>query len=223
MELDFAVVWDHWPQLLQGVKVTTLAFLIALSVGAPLAALVCAGTLRETGVLAGIARGYVTVFRTIPEIVLIFWMFYCLPPLVGVRPTPTIGVLFGSLALALVSAAYLAEIYRGGIQSVDRGQWEATKALALPRRTVWLRVIIPQATRISVPPFINFLTELLKGTTLLATVGVADLALQAYVLGAQTFRYLEFLTAIAVVYFIIIFPIARFSEWVEHRLSATTR
>jgi His/Glu/Gln/Arg/opine family amino acid ABC transporter permease subunit len=223
MELDFGVVGDHWPELLQGVRITALAFAIALGIGAPLAALVCAGTLRQTGVLARLSRGYVTLFRTIPEIVLIFWMFYCLPPLVGVRPTPTIGVLFGSLALALVSAAYLSEIYRGGIQSVSRGQWEASRALALPPWTVWWRVVIPQATRISVPPFINFLTELLKGTTLLATVGVADLALKAYVLGAQTFRYMEFLSAIALIYFVIIFPVARFAEYIERRLAVAAR
>lgn len=223
MELEFGIVLDRWPELWAGVKVTLLAFVIALGLGLPLAALVCAGTLREKGALAAVARGYVTVFRTIPEIVLIFWMFYCLPPLVGVRPTPTIGILFGSLALALVAGAYLAEIFRAGVQSVGRGQWEAAGALALPRRTVWTRVVIPQATRLCVPPFINFLTELLKGTTLLATVGVADLALRAYVLGSQTFRYLEFLTAIAVIYFVIIFPLARLAEHVERRLAVGTR
>jgi His/Glu/Gln/Arg/opine family amino acid ABC transporter permease subunit len=220
MELDFGVVWERWPELLQGVRITVLAFLIALGLGVPLAALVCAGTLRKRGFWAGFARGYVTVFRTIPEIVLIFWMFYCLPPLLGIQVN---GILSGSLALALVSGAYLAEIFRGGIQSVARGQWEAAGALALPRWTVWRRVVIPQATRISVPPFINFLTELLKGTTLLATVGVADLALKAYVLGAQTFRYLEFLTAIALIYFVIIFPVARLAEAVERRLAVATR
>jgi hypothetical protein len=92
--------------------------------------------------------------------VLIFWMFYCLPPLLGVQVP---GLLSGALALALVSAAYLAEIFRGGIQSVSKGQWEAASSLALPRRVVWTKVIVPQAIRISVPPFINFLTELLKG------------------------------------------------------------
>jgi len=172
---------------------------------------------------AALARGYVTVFRTIPEIVLIFWMYYCLPPLLGVPPTPWMGILMGSLALALVSGAYLAEIFRAGIQSVSRGQWEAAGALALPRRTLWTRVVIPQATRIGVPPFINFLTELLKGTTLLATVGVADLALKAYVLGGQTFRYLEFLSAIALIYFVVIFPVARLAEHVERRLALATR
>ena len=79
--------------------------------------------------------------------------------------------------------------------------------------------MIPQAARLAIPPFINHLTELLKGTTLLATIGVTDLALRAYVLGAQTFRYLEFLTAIAVIYFVIIFPVARLAEHVERRLA----
>ncbi len=220
MELDFGVVLDRWPELMAGVRITVLAFLIALAIGVPLAVLICAGTLRDRGFWAGLARGYVTVFRTIPEIVLIFWMFYCLPPLLGFNVS---GIVSGSFALALVSGAYLSEIFRGGIQSVGKGQWEAAGALALPRRTVWLRVVVPQATRISVPPFINFLTELLKGTTLLATVGVADLALKAYVLGAQTFRYLEFLTAIAVIYFVIIFPVARLAEHVERRLALSTR
>ena len=223
MELEPGVVAQHLPALLAGARITVTSFAIALALGLVIAALVCAGRLRERGVVARLAGGYVTVFRVIPEAVLIFWMFYCLPPLVGVRPTPTIGILFGSLALTLVAGAYLSEIFRAGIQSVGRGQWEAAGALALPRRTVWMRVVIPQATRLSVPPFINFLTELLKGTTLLATVGVADLALKAYVLGSQTFRYLEFLSAIAVIYFVIIFPLARLSEHVERRLAVATR
>ena len=220
MELDLGVVLDNLPPLLAGAQVTLLAFAIALGIGAPLAMLVCAGRLSRRAWAARLCSGYVTVFRVIPETVLIFWMFYCLPPLTGFQVP---GMLSGSLALALVSAAYLAEIFRAGIQSVGAGQWEAATALALPRWTTWSRVVVPQAARFATPPFINFLTELLKGTTLLATIGVADLALRAYVLGSQTFRYLEFLTAIAVIYFVIIFPLARLAEWMEHRLAAAAR
>lgn len=220
MELDPGVVAQHWPALLAGARVTVIAFATALAMGLPLAALICAGRLRGRGVLARLAGGYVTVFRVIPEAVLIFWMFYCLPPLTGYQVS---GLWSGSLALALVSGAYLAEIFRAGVESVPSGQWEAAKALALPRRVTWTRVVIPQALRLALPPFVNFLTELLKGTTLLATIGVADLALQAYVLGAQTFRYLEFLTAIALVYFVIIFPVARLAEAMERRLAAGSR
>ena len=220
MELEPGIVLRYLPQILDGARISVIAFVLALAIGTPLAALICAGRLRRRGIVARLAGGYVTVFRVIPEAVLIFWMFYCLPALTGYNVS---GMFSGTLALALVSAAYLAEIFRAGIQSVDAGQWEAAKALALSRRTLWFRIVIPQAARLATPPFINFLTELLKGTTLLATIGVADLALQAYVLGAQTFRYLEFLTAIAVIYFVIIFPIARFAEWMEHRLAAGTR
>lgn len=220
MELDWGIIGQHWPALLEGARITVIAFALSLALGLPLAALVCAGRLRGSGALAAMARGYVTLFRTIPEIVLIFWMFYCVPPLLGVN----IGGLWtGSLALALVTGAYLSEIFRAGIESVAKGQWEAASALALPRATVWRRIVLPQAARIALPPFINFLTELLKGTTLLATIGVADLALKAYVLGAQTFRYMEFLTAIAFVYFIIIFPVARLAEAIERRLALATR
>lgn len=220
MEFDAGIVLRNLPQLLEGARISVIAFVMALAMGAPLAVLICAGRLRRTGSLARLSAGYVIVFRVIPEAVLIFWMFYCLPPLTGYQIS---GLWSGTLALGLVSAAYLAEIFRAGIASVNPGQWEAAKALALPRRTVWWRIVIPQATRLSTPPFVNFLTELLKGTTLLATIGVTDLALQAYVLGAQTFRYLEFLTAIAIIYFIIIFPVARFAEWMERRLAAGTR
>lgn len=220
MELDWGVVWRSLPQLLEGLKLTVLSFAIALAIGAPLGMLVCAGRIREKGFAARLAGGYVTVFRTLPEIVLIFWMFYCLPPLLGYSLS---GLSAGSLALGLVGGAYLGEIFRAGVQSVPEGQWEAATALALPRLTTWSRVIAPQAAKLAIPPFINYLTELLKGTTLLATIGVAELALKSYVLGAQTFRYLEFLTAIAVFYFIIIFPVARFAEHIERRLAAGTR
>ena len=220
MEFDFGIIWRSLPELLQGLKITVVAFFMALGLGLPVAVLICAGRLRETSLLARLAGGYVSVFRTIPEMILIFWMFYCLPTISGLSIS---GLASGTIALGLAAGAYLSEIFRAGVQSVPPGQWEAAKALALPRRTLWASIVIPQAARLSIPPFINYLTELLKGTTLLASIGVAELALKSYVLGAQTFRYLEFLTAIAMLYFVIIFPIARLAERVEHRLAAAMK
>jgi His/Glu/Gln/Arg/opine family amino acid ABC transporter permease subunit len=216
MELNFDIVWSNLPALLDGVRITGAAFALSLAIGLPLGMLLCGLRLRRRGWLAGLATGYVTTFRTIPELVLIFWMFYCLPPLLDFRVS---GLLSGSVALGLVAGAYLCEIFRGGVQSIDPGQWEASRALALPRWVTWTRIVVPQAARLSIPPFINYMTELLKGTTLLATIGVADLAFKAYTLGAQTFRYFEFLTAIALLYFVVIFPVARLAEHVERRLA----
>jgi His/Glu/Gln/Arg/opine family amino acid ABC transporter permease subunit len=220
MQFDTGIILKNLPELMSGAWITLASFLIAIGIGVPLGGLICALRLREGAIASGFAQGYIVVLRVIPEAVLIFWMFYCLPPLTGYNLS---GLMSGSLALGLIAAAYLAEIFRAGIQAIPRGQWEAAAALALPRRVVWSRIILPQAARLATPPFVNLLTEILKGTTLLATIGVADLALKAYSLGAQSFRYLEFLTAIAVIYFVIIFPIARFAEWVERRLAITTR
>ena len=219
MDFNFNIVLSNLPTLMDGLKITLLSFTIALAIGFPLGLILCGMRLRKTGFAARLAQGYVAVFRAIPEMVMIFWMFYCLPPLIGFKLS---GLTSGSLALGLVSGAYLCEIFRGAVQSVAKGQWEVSDALALPRRAIWLRVVTPQAAKLAIPPFINHMTELLKGTTLLATIGVAELALRSYVLGAQTFRYFEFLTAIALIYFVVIFPVARFAEHIERKLAKAT-
>ncbi len=219
MEFQIDIVTRNLGPLAAGAWVTLQSFVIALAIGLPVGAGLCALRLRG-GWGGSVAQGAIVVLRVIPEAVLIFWFFYSLPPLTGLQVP---GLLSGSLALGLVAGAYLAEIFRAGIQSVAKGQWEAAAALALPRRIVWSRIVIPQAAQVATPPFVNLLTEVLKGTTLLATIGVADLALQAYVLGAQTFRYLEFLTAIALIYFIIIWPVARLADRVEARLASGSR
>lgn len=216
MDLNFNVIQSNLDVLWQGAQITLAAFLLSLAIGLPLGVLLTLCRLRETGFLFRLAYVYVTLFRAIPEMVLIFWMYFCLPVITETRIS---GFWSGSVALGLVAGAFLCEIFRGGVNSVPGGQWEAANSLALPRLAIWFRVVIPQAARLAIPPFINYMTELIKATTLLATIGVADLALKAYLLGAQTFRYFEFLTAIAVVYFIIIFPIARYSEYIERRLA----
>ena len=208
--LDFAwlgkfclpLPWASWTPLWP----SALGFAIAMPAGLVLAA----GRTRGRWWPSQPIMAVVDVARFTPLLVRVVWLHFALPACTG-RPLP-----------ANVSA-YVREILCAGIVPTPPGQWEAARAMALPARVTWTRVVIPQATRLALPPFVNFLTELLKGTTLLATIGVADLALKAYVLGAQTFRYLEFLTAIAIIYFVIIFPVARLAEWMEHRLAAATR
>ena len=180
---------------------------------------ICALRLGPSRAGRRIATLYVTVFRTIPDIALIVCMFHCLPPLHGLRVS---GLASNSLALAFVSGAYLGEIFRAGMQSVAPGQRDAAHAPALPRRAIWARVVVPRAARLAIPPFVDPMTDLVRGATLLATNGVAVPALKAYVLGAQTFRCLEFLMAIAAVYFVVVFPVARLAERIGRRLAAAT-
>ena len=214
MDFRLGVVLANYPPLLEGVVLTLWAAAVALSIGVVLGALGCAVRLSERPLLDRAVRGYVLFFRTTPEMVLIFWGYFCVPYLFKLKVS---GFWIGAVVLGLVAAAYLTEIFRAGVHAVPRGQVEATLALGLRRYPRWRFVILPQALRLMVPPLVNYFTELLKNTTLLSSIGVAELALQAYLLGGQTYRYVEFLSAIALIYFAIIFPLSMASRRLEQR------
>jgi ABC-type amino acid transport system permease subunit len=151
--------------------------------------------------------------------VLIFWSYFCIPLIFHIRVS---GLLVGSVVLGLVAAAYFAEIFRAGIEGVSRGQIEAARSLGLRGFPQWRYVILPQALRLMIPPLVNYFTELIKNTTLLAGIGVAELSLEAYLLGGQTYRYVEFLSAIALVYFAVIFPVSLWSRRLEAKFQAAS-
>ena len=212
MNFNIGVLEANYPALLGGLMVTCLATAIALSIGFVVAVVMVVLRLAGGKWARRFVDAYLTFFRTTPEMVLIFWAYFCLPAVLGIQMS---GLTAGSLSLGLVTGAYLAEIFRAGIQSVPKGQFEAGRALGLSRFALWTRVVLPQGVPLMTPPFINYLTELIKNTTLLAAIGVAELAYVAYNLGAQTFRYFEFITAIGIGYFLVIFPISLLSRRLE--------
>jgi His/Glu/Gln/Arg/opine family amino acid ABC transporter permease subunit len=216
MSFEWTVIWSHWDALLRGFGMSLAITSVALAIGVTLGLVLCASRLSGRRGVAGAARGYITFFRITPEMVLIFWAYFCLPPLFDLRLSAWLS---GTLALGLVAAAYLAEIFRAGIEAVPRGQIEAAKALGLGPVPRWLRILLPQAIRRMAPAFLNYLTEILKNSTLLAGIGVAELAYEAYTLGAMTYRYLELFTAIGVLFFAIIFPLSLLTRWREAELA----
>jgi His/Glu/Gln/Arg/opine family amino acid ABC transporter permease subunit len=219
MNLGFAAIADNSSALFGGLLLTCLSTAIALAVGligAPVLHLLRSSHISAAG---WAVNAYISFFRTTPEMVLIFWAYFCLPVAIGWQAS---GLAAGSVTLGLVAAAYLAEILRAGIESVPKGQFEAARSLGLHAFSLWTRVVLPQATPVMMGPFVNYLTELIKNTTLLAAVGVGELAFVAYTLGSRTYRYFEFITAVGVCYFALIFPIsmlAHFLEW--RRVKAT--
>jgi polar amino acid transport system permease protein len=219
MDFDYHLIAQHLPELLSGLAVTLAAVALSLAIAIVIGLLTCIGNIAEDGALSRLCRAYVDLFRVIPDIVLVFWVYFCLPPLLGLRLS---ALSCGVIALSLGTGAYLSEVFRAGILAVPRGQVEAAASLALPGYCVWSRIILPQAVRRMMPTFVNTLTELLKHTTLLSGIGVAELTYQAYTLGAQTFRYVEFLTAVAVAYFIVIFPLSLYARLAEARLRQRT-
>ncbi|WP_337182400.1 amino acid ABC transporter permease [Shinella sp.] len=202
---DYQIVVAALPALLQGlvttVLVTTAAFLLATCLGSVLGA----ATLSPRRSLARGAMGFLHIARATPEMIAIFWAYYCLPILLGANLS---GLTCGVLALGLIGGGYIAEIVRGGILAVDRGQWEAARSLAIPRPVIWLYVIVPQAVRKMLPAVVNYFTDLLKATTLLAGIGVGEVAYVAYLNGSASFRYLEPLTGVAILFFLLIFPLS---------------
>lgn len=214
MRFDPAFIWRHSEALLSGLVVTLQILALGGAIAIVGGALLLAARIGMGATMRRLAIGYIVFFRTTPEVILIFWAYYCIPFVFGQRLT---GFWAGTITLGLIGAAYLAEILRGGIAAVPKGQREAAASLGLPAYPTWRCIILPQALRLSVPPFVNYFTEFLKNTTLLAAIGVADLALTAFTLGGQTFRHFEFLTAIAVLYFLMILPVSLYARTLEKR------
>ena len=212
MDFQTHLIWSNFPFLIQGLWLTLSATAVALFIGIIQGGLFCALKLSNNVFIYRLSTYYITFFRTTPEMILIFWGYFCIPLITQQKIS---GFWSGSIILGFVTAAYLAEIFRAGIEAIPKGQIEASFSLSIPIIPRWRFIILPQALKLMVPPLVNYFTELIKNTTLLSAIGVAELALQAYLLGGQTYRYLEFLSAIAFIYFVIIFPFTLFSRRFE--------
>lgn len=212
MNFDWNAVQNDYPLLFEGLYVTARICLFSMVFGAIGSVILCLGKLSGRGAGYRVAVFVIDFFRTIPEVVLIFWVYSCLPLLFGLRMSAEVS---GIVALSLFVAANVAEILRAGILSTDKGQLEAAFSLGIPVRTIWASIILPPTIRRMMPNFVNFLTELVKASSLLSTIGVAEIVYQATVLGNKTFAYLEFLTAVAVIFFVIIFPLSLYVRHAE--------
>jgi polar amino acid transport system permease protein len=150
------------------------------------------------------ARCYVGFFRCTPLLVQIVWFYYALPILSGL----TISAWMASgLGMSLYMGAFSAEIFRGGIVSIERGQWDAARALGLRHLPMMRKVILPQAAQRMLRPFANQCILQLKNTSLLYVVAVPDLMYTSYEISSRTYRPLEVYTLVALIYFVLLAPL----------------
>ncbi len=191
---------------------TALAFGIPLGLGLALLRL---SRLRSLSMPAGFL---IEFFRTTPPLVQLFWFFFALPILIQVEMTPFIAA---SLTFSIQSAAFFAEVFRAGIVSIDRGQSEAARALGMTGGQAMRRVILPQAVKRMIPAFMERSIELMKTTTLVATVSYADLLFQANEVAQKTFRPLEVFTVTALIYFTVIYAASLVVHRIERRLAVS--
>ncbi|MCP4768334.1 MAG: amino acid ABC transporter permease [Gammaproteobacteria bacterium] len=165
-------------------------------------------------------RGYVDVFRSIPPLVSIFWVYYGLPVLidVGLEPFPA-----GMLALSLYGSAFMAEIFRGGVQSIDRGQFEAAHTLGLGYLDTMRFVIFPQALRRSLPAIGNQLVIMLKMTSLVSVIGVSEVLRRGNELAVTEYRPLEIYTFVALQYLVLVLIVSAGVRKLERRMGSDER
>lgn len=228
MIFDFWLVFDSLPKILTGVGLTLQLLLVSLVAGTVLAVPTVLARMSGIGLLVAPACAYVFVFRGTPLLVQIFVIYYGLPQLDWVRES--VLWLFlrdpywcAILALTLNHGAYTAEIFRGGIQGVDRGLHEAGWALGLSRRQRFMHVTAPLALRLSLPPFGSETIGLLKGTALASTVTLMEITGVARTIVAQTFAPYEIFLAAALVYLAMTLVIERGVALAERRLGRHAR
>ncbi len=217
-EWDFGIVFRDFDLLMLGLvntlKVTGLALLFGVPLGLFLALLRLYGSWPIR-----IPVGVVIEFlRSTPPIAQLFWFFFALPILIGVEIDPFRASV---LTFSLQSSAFFAEVFRGGIVSIDRGQWEAAKAIGMDRKRTLRRIILPQAVKRMVPAFLERAIELMKTTTLVSTISYADLLYQANSIAQSTYRSLEVFSIAAAIYFVVIFACSIGVRRIERYMART--
>jgi len=211
-------VWQILPRLIEATGNTLIAagagYLIALILG-----LVFALAQRTRyGLLTWVVREAVEFIRSTPLVLQIFFVFY-VGPQFGIRLDPWTA---GMIAIGLHYSAYLSEVYRGGLDSVPQGQWEACASLSMSARQTYVRIIIPQALPPSVAGMGNYLVGIFKDTPMLSVIGVAELMHTANAIGSESYRFLEPYTLVGVIFLAISLPsagfIRLFEGWVRRKV-----
>jgi polar amino acid transport system permease protein len=215
-EWDFSAVFQNSGLLWQGLLGTLAITGTALAFGLPLGLGLALSRLAPSRWLAWPAGFVIEFFRTTPPLVQLFWFFFALPILVDIRMTPFLAA---AITFSIQSSAFFAEVFRAGIVSIEKGQWEAARAIGMKRSQAMRRIILPQAIKRMIPAFTERAIELMKTTTLVATVSYADLLYQANELAQKTFRPIEIFTATALIYFVVIFGLSLCVQAVERRLA----
>ena len=207
------------PVLFQGLRVTVTATIAVMAIALVLGLPIALARMSRLWWLRVPATFYVQVLRGTPVLLQLFYLYYVLP-FVGIKLPPWPA---GIIGMSAAYSAYLSEIYRAGIEAVDRGQTEAALAIGMSRVQVMRLVILPQAVRIIIPPMGNMFIGLFKDTSLLSILTIRELMFEGQILAATSFRHITIFTVIAVLYLAVCWPSAAIIDRLERRLKALPR
>lgn len=205
-----------WPQLWTGLKLTIFLTITSMALALVIGMLLALARLDDRRRLVYLpATIFVELIRGTPLLLQLFYIFYVFP-FFGLRLAP---IQAGIIGLALNYGAYLSEVFRAGIEAVDRGQWEGARALGMRPLVYMPKVILPQAVRIVIPPVGNYFISLFKDTALVSTISLGELIFQGQLLAAENFRYLQIYSIIFVIYLVISYPASRAVIALERAMS----
>lgn len=210
----FRFAWDILPALIGGLKVTLWLTLIGISIGTALGTVLALGKIYGNKLVRWLTGSYIELFRGTPLLVQLFILYYGLPAW-GLRLSPEMAAIIG---LGLNSGAYSAEYFRGAIQSINEGQMTAARSMGLTKSKAIIYIILPQALRLAIPSWSNELIYLLKYTSLAYIINAPELMGQAKIIGAETFRYFEVFSVVALIYLVIVLILTRLLDRVEDAL-----
>lgn len=210
---DWEFAWEILPELLEGLWVTVQATLVGITIAVTLGLLLALLRRSRHRLVAWPTALVIEFIRGTPLLVQLFFLFFVLPDLGYVLSGFTAGV----LGLGLHYATYCSEVYRSGIENVERGQWEASTALNLDVRTTWTSVILPQAIPTVIPALGNYLVAMFKDAPLLFSITVIELLATARNIGSQTFRFTETFTMAGLLFLAVSIPAALFVRRLERR------
>ena len=214
MELQFLTIIPKAGPLLWGALYTIFVGILACAVGILVGTSLLLMRNSRFWLLRTLVNIYSSFIRGTPALVQILVFYYALAPLTGVNIGPFTA---GIMSVGFNSGAYIAEILRGGLSRIPKGQREAAESLGLPRIKIWFKVILPQVFHSVIPLLVNEFTMVIKITPLLSTITVIELTRASQMLYNETFRPVEVLTLAAVIYFIICFSISQLGEHLQRR------
>lgn len=220
MQFNFDLVVNSFPLLLVGAGVTIKITALSVALGVVIGLFVGIARISRIKILRVLAAIYVDFFRGTPLLVQIFLVYFALPVIMGQRVDPFVAAI-GSCGIN--SGAYVAEIFRAGIQSIDKGQMEAGRSLGMTWVQTMRYIIVPQAFKRVIPPLGNEFIALLKDSSLVSVIGFEELTRRGQLIIAKTYGSLEIWISVAVIYLAMTLTISRFVAYLERRYKTDDR
>jgi len=219
--MDYTWNWDvifrSLPMLAQGAWLTVRLTCISVGVGILIGTFVGMGRVSQKKIIFGICSAYVHFIRGTPLLVQLYLIYFALPAILGF-PVPPITAAI--TAMSMNSGAYVAEIVRAGIQSIDRGQMEAARSLGMTYQEAMTYIIIPQTFKRIIPPLGNEFIAMLKDSSLVSVIALEELVRKGYIIMGRTFKSFEVWTAVALLFLLITLPVSALVNYTERRLKA---